>query len=199
MCDPRDFKCRSASAVAGPDREIIGTDTLLGACQAGAQSIAVGKNTESWVCELRSPDMFFFIILFSFIFIHNMLGKHSALRKLIDVVSFLQEEEPRGGLPISESGRWIWWEKKKIGAPPSSFPPSDPSAIPTSTATTPLRQKRSRYSKERWWKLPPQREFSGSEAYAVEATSMRAVCPLESRLWSQSEHAQTVCIPARLK
>ncbi len=31
-------------------------------------------------------------------------------------------KEPQGGLPNPESGRWIWWEKKKIRTHPSSVP-----------------------------------------------------------------------------
>ncbi len=77
MCNPHDLNHRSASAVAGLDREITGMDTLLGACPTGAQCIAVGKNNISplffCVCELCSPNMFFFITLFCFIFINNML------------------------------------------------------------------------------------------------------------------------------
>ncbi len=51
----------------------------------------------------------------------------------------------------------------------------------------------------RWWKLPPQREFSGSEAYAVKDLTMRAVSPLERRLcmlhsqsavWMKEHHLQ---------
>ncbi len=47
MCDPHDFNRRSASAVAGPHHEITGMDKLLGACPAGAECIAAGKNTIS--------------------------------------------------------------------------------------------------------------------------------------------------------
>ncbi len=46
-------------------------------------------------------------------------------------------KEPQGGLPNPESGRWIWWEKKKIRTHPSSCLPPDPSAIPTSAASAP--------------------------------------------------------------
>ncbi len=104
-----------------------------------------------------------------------MLVQTLSLRKLIDVLpvpllgrrqaerralSLGGGREPWGGLPIPESGRWIWWQRKKIGAHLSSFPSSDPSTIPTSTATAPPRWKRGRHCEERWWKLPPQREFS---------------------------------------
>ncbi len=81
MCDPRYLNCRSASEVAGLDRKIIGTDTLLGACPAGAQCIAVGKTRsappyflERAECASSAPQIFFFsITLFCFIFIYNML------------------------------------------------------------------------------------------------------------------------------
>ncbi len=46
-------------------------------------------------------------------------------------------KEPQGGLPNPESGRWIWWEKKKIRTHPSSCLPPDPSAIPTRAASAP--------------------------------------------------------------
>ncbi len=85
-------------------------------------------------------------------------------------------KKPWGGLPIPESGSWNWWERKEIEARPSSFPPSDPSATPTSTATAPPWHNRSRHREERRWKLPPQREVSGSEAYTVESSRADSAC-----------------------
>ncbi len=90
--------------------------------------------------------MFFFITLF-FFYIHSKYARaniklyessstsspsSSSEEDRQSVEPFLQGEEPQGGLPIPERGHWIWWERKKIGARPSSFPPS---AIPTSIAT----------------------------------------------------------------
>ncbi len=43
----------------------------------------------------------------------------------------------------------------------------DPAANHTSAAAAPPRRKRGQHREERWWKLPPQRELSRSEAYAV--------------------------------
>ncbi len=43
-----------------------------------------------------------------------------------------------------------------------------PASNPTSAAAAPPRRKRGQHREERWWRLPPQREPSGSEAYAVE-------------------------------
>ncbi len=60
--------------------------------------------------------------------------------------------------------------QKEDRGSPSSFPPSDPSAIPTNTATTPPWRKWGRYCEEREFSGSFQREFSGSEAYEVEAT-----------------------------
>ncbi len=92
MCDPRDLNRRSASAVAGPDHAITGTDTLLGACPVGAECIAAGKKhnqlsyfflreRERAECELRSQDMFFFIHLYCFILIHNVLVQTLSFEK----------------------------------------------------------------------------------------------------------------------
>ncbi len=220
MSDHRDLNRHSASAVAGPEREITGTDTLLGACLAGAKCIAVGKNTISpsffleraecvWAPLPKHVFLYFVLINSQYVCANIKLCQISSTsspspsseEERRSDKPFLRGEEPRGGLPIPENRCWIWWENKKIGARPSSFPPSDPSAIPTSTATAPPRQKWGRHREERWWKLPPQREFSGSKVYAVEALTMWEVGPLESRLCmlhSESDHAQTVCIPARL-
>ncbi len=65
------------------------------------------------------------------------------------------EPSPRGkklqsGLPIPESGRWIWWVRKKKGTRPSPFPPPDPSVIPTNAAVAPSRWKQGRHREERW-------------------------------------------------
>ncbi len=70
----------------------------------------------------------------------------------------------------SDPRRWIWWERKKIGARPSSFPPSDPSAIPTSTVTAPPWRKRGRHARNAG-ENTILKEFSGNEVYAVEATT----------------------------
>ncbi len=93
MRDPCDLNRRSASAVAGPDREIIGTDTLLELCPAGAQWIAAGKTRsappfflERAECFASSaPQICFSITLFCFIFIHNILVQTYILWKLIDI------------------------------------------------------------------------------------------------------------------
>ncbi len=128
--------------------------------------------------------MFFFITWFCFIFVHNMLVQTLSFAKAHRrtprlppqrktggaSIPFSRGEKPRGRLPIPESECWILWERKKIGARPSSFTPSDPSAISTNTATAPPWRKRGRHHKQSCWKLPPQREVSGSEAYAVKAT-----------------------------
>ncbi len=147
-----------------------------------------------------------------------MLVQTLSLRKLIDVLPVpllgrRQAErralslggggrEPWGGLPIPESGRWIWWERKKIGAHPSSFPSSDPSAIPTSTATAPPRWKRGRHCEERWSKLPPQREFSRMQSLRSGSPHNAGSRPprestLHASLPITPNHTthETVCIP----
>ncbi len=85
----------------------------------GAECIAAGKNTISPSFFLsRAECVFFFITLFYFIFIHNMLvqtlsfakahrcpPRPSPLRKTGGTSSpFSRGEEPRGGLLIPESG-----------------------------------------------------------------------------------------------
>ncbi len=76
MCRDRDLNRRSASAVAGLDHGIIGTDTLLRACPLGAQCIATGNKTISPSSQgelsVRNP-LPRHVFLFFFIFIHNML------------------------------------------------------------------------------------------------------------------------------
>ncbi len=62
-------------------------------------------------------------------------------------------KKPWGRLPNPESGRWIWWEREKIGDRPSSFPPPDPTAIPTSAATAPHRRNREGHRNEHRWRL----------------------------------------------
>ncbi len=97
--------------------------------------------------------------------------------------------EPRGKLQSPESGRWIWWERKKIGAYPSSFPPSDPTSTATGAGTTRNAGENSLLKET----------FPGAKRTQWKPLTIRAG-PLVSRLCmlhSQSDHAQTVCIPAR--
>ncbi len=70
------------------------------------------------------------------------------------VEPFLWGEEPRGGLPISESGRWG-----------ILIPPSDPSASLSDSVAGAARTLVKTPSSKRVSHPPP-----GSEAYAVEAT-----------------------------
>ncbi len=60
----------------------------------------------------------------------------------------------------------FWWEREKIGARPSSFPPPDPSANPTNSSVAPPRRQQDKHHGERWRGLPGQREPSGSEVHA---------------------------------
>ncbi len=121
ICDPRDLTRHHASAAAKPE----------------PHDHTSGRSTNS-------------------LLVHNMLLQIMQLYKAYQRPSrppprrktggascpLSGGKKPRGGLPITESGRWIWWERKKIGARPSSYPPPDPSAIPTSTATTPPQRTR---------------------------------------------------------
>ncbi len=78
-------------------------------------------------------------------------------------------------------------------------PVSIPSARSTNAAAALPRRKQGQHREEPWWRLPPRREPSGSEVYAVVTAHNADSQPLESRLCvlhSQAEHAQTVCIPA---
>ncbi len=59
-------------------------------------------------------------------------------------------KKPQSGFPIPESGRWIWWVRKKIGTRPSPFPQPDPSVNPTSAAATQPRQKRGQHREKCW-------------------------------------------------
>ncbi len=124
MCRDRDLNRRSASAVAGLDHGIIGTDTLLGACPLGAQCIAAGNKTISPSSQrelsVRNPLPRHVFLIF-FIFIHNMLVQTlhfvkahrrppcSPSQKKTGGSSspFSGGEKLRGGIPISESGCWI--------------------------------------------------------------------------------------------
>ncbi len=118
MCDPRDLNRRSASAVAGPDREIIGTDTLLGACPAGAQWIAAGKTwsappffLERAECSSSAPQISFFLYNFILFYIRSQYAcanitfcessstsslSPSSVKDRRSVEPFLWGEEPRG-------------------------------------------------------------------------------------------------------
>ncbi len=139
--------------------------------------------------------------------VHNMLVIYKAhwrppcpppRRKTGRVSSpFSGGKKPLDGLPNPESGRWIWWEREKIGARPSSFPPPDPSAIPSSAATAPPRRKRDRHREERRWRLLPQRKPPRARIRSDKCLTKRAVSSLESWLCSQADNTQTVCIPSR--
>ncbi len=109
--------------------------------------------------------------------------------------------EPWGGLPIPESGRWIWWERKKIGAHPSSFPSSDPSAIPTSTATAPPRWKRGRTVRNAGENslLKESSQDAKCTQWKPSQCGQSAPSRVDSACFtpnhSQSYHSRTVCIP----
>ncbi len=63
-------------------------------------------------------------------------------------------KKPQNGLPIPENGQWILQVRIEIGTRPSPFPLPNPTTSPTN-------------AEECWRKLPPRRELSGSEVYAV--------------------------------
>ncbi len=158
ICDPRDLTRHRASAAAKPE----------------PHDHTSGGSTNS-------------------LLVHNMLVQIMQLYKAYQRPSsppprrktggasspLSRGKKPRGGLPITESGRWIWWERKKIGARPSSYPPPDPSAIPTSTATAPPQRTRGQHSEERWWRIPPQREPSESKHTQWQTLTKWAVNSLE--------------------
>ncbi len=129
--------------------------------------------------------------------IYMYLTFHSQMKCIIN--SFLPlSPGGRNTGRASDPRRWIWWERKKIEARSSSFPPSDPSAIPTSTVTAPPWWKRGRHREKRWWKHNSQREFSGNEVYAVEATTNAGSRPPREPTLHASlpiRPRTTVCIP----
>ncbi len=139
MCDPRDLNRRSASAVGGPrdhrhghtPRSVPGGSTMH--CSGEHTFISPSFfSQESWVCASlflallpRYVSLYSFICfyLFTTCLCKRMFCENSSTSSLSpssekdrrSIEPFLWGEEPRGGLPISESGHWIWWERKKIG------------------------------------------------------------------------------------
>ncbi len=163
MRDSCDLNRRSASAVAGPDCKIIGTDTLNELQWGKHDQPLLSFSRELSVLRAPLPR---YVSLYNFILFY-IYSQHACAnirfgkthrhppcppprKRTGGASSPFSGEKNREVGGISESGRWIRWERKKIGARPSSFPPSDPSAIPMSTATTaPPQRKQGRYCEER--------------------------------------------------
>ncbi len=177
MCDPRDLNRHRASAAAGPEpRDHRHRQSVPG----GSATYCSGESTISlfFSRELTARAAFrrhaaHNDIRSQYAYANNMLVQllYESSSEQAEHRPLSEGKKPRGGLPIPESGRWIWWERKKIGTRPSSFPLPDPS---------------------------PQRELRGAKHTQWKPLTMRAVDPLESRLCvlrSQADHAQTVCIP----
>ncbi len=148
-------RSQSPPCLSSRDRnhEITGTDTLLGACPAGAEHLQWGEaQSAPFVSlELTARAPLRKNAAHNDILIHNMLVQTMLVQLLYESSSTsststsseedrrsiepsLRGEETGGGLPIPESGLWIWWKRMKIGARLSPFPPPDPFAIPTSAA-----------------------------------------------------------------
>ncbi len=78
---------------------------------------------------------------------------------------------------------------------PSSFPPPDPSVIPTGAAAAPPRRMRGWHREERREVSLLIESLRGAKRMQWKPLTMRAVGPLESRLCvlrSQADYAQTV-------
>ncbi len=125
MCDPRDLNRRGASAVAGPRDHRHGHTprSVHNALQQGTHIyLALPFFLKRAVCALLLAPLPRYVSLYSlFVFIHsqhacaNVRFENSSTSSLSSssekdrrsVEPFLWGEEPRGGLPFSESGRWI--------------------------------------------------------------------------------------------
>ncbi len=105
---------------------------------------------------------------------------------------------PQSGLPITGSGRRIWWVRKEIGSRPSPFPPTDPLANPTSAdAAPPRRSGTSTAGNADEGSLLIKESLPGAKHVHWKKIAMRTAGALECRLCvlcSQAERAQAVCV-----
>ncbi len=170
MCDPCDVIRRHASAEPEPRDHTTGRSTI---------SLLV-HNMLVQTMQLYKA--------------YRRLSRPPPRRKTGGASSpFSGGKKPRDGLPITERGHWIWWERKKLGTHPSSYPPPDPYAIPTSAATAPPWQMRGQHHEKHWWRLSPQRELSESKHTQWQTLTERAVSSLESWLCVLSSRPHTAC------
>ncbi len=142
--------------------------------------------------------------VFIIIYVHNMLVQTIALRKLINVLHIhllgrRQEETARWASDPRERELDLMG-KKEDRACPSSFLPSDPSAIPTSTATAPPRARTGPVPRGTLVKAPSsKRAFqersvrSGSRSQCGQSAPSRD----DSACFTPNQTID-VCIPARL-
>ncbi len=165
----------------------------------GSAMYCSGENTispsffsrESWVCELRSSDMFFSITLFCFILIHNMLLQTLRFVKAHQHPPSHPPRKKTGGAssPFSggkNHGAGFRFQRAGTGSDGKGRRWGSPVFIPSIWSICDSHEHR---------KLPPQREFSpGAKHMQWKPLTHKAPSRADSACFTPNQTTHKLCV-----